>query len=59
MKPGDVIPLDQYASDAVTVFVEGIPKYRGYPGIYKGNQAVRISEVILAKGGQEDGAEGN
>ncbi|HOI74202.1 MAG TPA: flagellar motor switch protein FliM [Syntrophales bacterium] len=59
MKPGDVIPLDQYASDAMMVFVEGILKYRGYPGIYKGNQAVRISEVILAKGGQEDGAEGN
>ncbi len=59
MKPGDVIPLDQYASDAMTVFVEGIPKYRGYPGIYKGNQAVRVSEVILAKGGQEDGTEGN
>ena len=59
MKPGDVIPLDQYASDAVTVSVEGIPKYRGYPGIYKGNQAVRISEVILPKGGQDDGAEGN
>ena len=59
MKPGDVIPLDQYASDAITVYVEGIPKYRGYPGIYKGNQAVRISEVILSKGGEDDGAEGN
>ncbi|NPU84731.1 MAG: flagellar motor switch protein FliM [Syntrophaceae bacterium] len=59
MKPGDVIPLDQYASDAVTVYVEGIPKYRGYPGIFKGNQAVRISEVVLTKGGQDDGAEGN
>jgi len=59
MKPGDVIPLDQYASDAVTVYVEGIAKYRGYPGMYKGNQAVRISEVILPKGGEDNGAERN
>ncbi len=57
MKPGDVIPLDQYASDAVTVFVEGIPKFRGYPGSYKGNQAVRISELILPKEGGIHGAE--
>jgi flagellar motor switch protein FliM len=59
MRPGDVIPLDQYASDAVTVFVEGIPKFRGHPGIYKGNQAVRIADVILPKEGGAHGTKGN
>ena len=43
---GDVIRLDQYATDPFPVFVEGVLKYKGYPGLYKGNQAVQITELI-------------
>jgi flagellar motor switch protein FliM len=47
---GDVIPLDLFASDPLKVQVEGIVKYLGYPGICKGNQAVKIGAVTAGKG---------
>ena len=46
LKAGDVIQLEQYSTDPVNVAVEGVMKYKGYLGIYKGNQAVQISEII-------------
>jgi flagellar motor switch protein FliM len=46
LKPGDVIPLDQYASDPLFVLVEGMPKFMCVPGISKGSQAVQISHII-------------
>ncbi|MDD3080943.1 MAG: flagellar motor switch protein FliM [Desulfobacterales bacterium] len=46
LKAGDVIQLEQYSTDPVKVAVEGVIKYKGYLGIYKGNQAVQISEII-------------
>lgn len=49
LKKGDVIQLDQYASDPLDVYVEGIIKYKGYPGNFKGNQAVKISQIITGK----------
>ncbi len=55
LKKGDVIQLDQYASDPLDIYVEGIIKYKGYPGNYKGNQAVQISQVILGKEDAEYG----
>jgi len=49
LKKGDVIQLEHYASDPLDIYVEGIKKYKGYPGKYKGNQAVQISSIITAK----------
>jgi len=49
LKRGDVILLDRYYSDDLDVHVEGFPKFKGQPGIYKGNQAVQISHVIIGK----------
>ena len=46
LKNGDVIPLDQYCSDGLDVFVEDVLKFKGQPKIFKGNQAVEISEII-------------
>ncbi len=57
LKKGDVIPLEQYASDPLNVYIEGVPKYKGYPGIYKGNQAIQICEVITGKEGVDYGSE--
>lgn len=50
MKAGDVIMLDRFASDPLPVFVEGIEKFRGHPGVYKGNHAVQIMRLPTKKG---------
>ena len=50
MKAGDVIMLDQFATDPLPVFVEGIMKFRGHPGIYKGNHSVQITKLPGKKG---------
>ncbi len=57
LRKGDVIRLDQYATDAFDIFVEGKLKYKGFPGIYKGNQAVQIAELMTGKEGRDYGAE--
>jgi flagellar motor switch protein FliM len=46
LKNGDIIPLDHYCNDVLDVYVEDVLKFRGELGIYKGNQAVKISEFI-------------
>jgi flagellar motor switch protein FliM len=50
LKVGDVIMLDQFATDPLPVFVEGIMKFRGHPGVYKGNHAVQITRLPTKKG---------
>jgi len=42
----DVILLDQKRGDSILVKVEGIPKFKGYPGSYSNSKAVRISERL-------------
>jgi len=44
MKANDILQLDQKISDPIVVNIEGIPKFRGYPGTYCRQQAVRIEE---------------
>jgi len=46
LEKGDVILLDQDVSHPLLVTVEGVPKYRAEAGIHKGNQAVKIVELI-------------
>jgi flagellar motor switch protein FliM len=50
LQKGDVIRLNQFATDPLTVFVEGIAKYRVEPGYHKGNMAGRITELITKEG---------
>jgi flagellar motor switch protein FliM len=47
LKNGDVIPLDHFYTDDLDVYIEDKIKFRGKPGIYKGNQAVEISEFTI------------
>jgi flagellar motor switch protein FliM len=47
---GDTIQLDTDITDELLVLVEGVPKFKGYPGVVKGNKAVQISTVISRKG---------
>ena len=46
---GDVIPLDGDATEDLLVNVEGIPKFRGRPGVFRGNKALRVSGRIERK----------
>lgn len=43
---GDVIQLDTYSKDKLKVKVEGVTKFMGYPGYYKGSQALQISNIF-------------
>ena len=46
LKVDDVIPLDQRIGDSIVVQVEGISKFKGYPGCCNNKQAVRITERL-------------
>jgi flagellar motor switch protein FliM len=56
LKKGDVIPLDQYAVDPMNIFVEGIMKFKGRAGVFRGNQAIKVVEVWTGKEVEEYGA---
>ncbi|MCK5255241.1 MAG: flagellar motor switch protein FliM [Deltaproteobacteria bacterium] len=43
---GDVIQLDTFSKDELRVDVGGITRFMGYPGLYKGNQALQISKIL-------------
>ena len=49
LKVGDVILLDQYASDPVNIYVEGVLKFKGHPGMNRGNQAIQIQYLVSKK----------
>ncbi|MDY6852503.1 MAG: FliM/FliN family flagellar motor switch protein, partial [Thermodesulfobacteriota bacterium] len=46
LKQGDVIPLEQDVSAPLVAKVEGVPKFQGYAGVTRGNQAFQISGEI-------------
>ena len=46
LEKGDVIILDKDSDKPLDVFVEGIQKFKGIPGVIRGNKALKISEVI-------------
>lgn len=53
-KVGDIVQLDNDVTDELTVKVEGVPKFKGYPGTMKGSKAVQVSSII-ARGGKKYG----
>ncbi len=55
-KKGDVLRLDTGPQDYVTLKVNSIPKFRGFPGIIKGSRAVEIAEKIDRHGGRSTNA---
>lgn len=46
MKADDVIQLDQKIGDPIIINVEGIQKFKGYPGSYNNMRAIKISEIF-------------
>ena len=47
----DVIKLKAGPEDLISISVDQVPKYLGYPGIIKGNRAVEIAKLINSNGG--------
>ncbi|KAB8027719.1 flagellar motor switch protein FliM [Fluviispira multicolorata] len=43
---GDVLILERDSDKALDVMIEGIHKFRGTPGIIRGNKAIKITELI-------------
>ena len=46
MKVDDVILMDQKIGDPITVEIEDIPKFKGYPGTYNNKKAIKISGLL-------------
>ncbi len=57
LKKGDVIMLDRYRVDPLDIFVEGVQKLTAFPGVYKGNSAIRIAGTIQGKEARYYGTE--
>jgi flagellar motor switch protein FliM len=49
----DVIKLKAGPEDLISISVDQVPKYRGYPGVIKGNRAVEIAKLINSNGGKK------
>lgn len=49
LKEGTILQLDTDVSDELSVFVSGVEKFRGYPGVVRGNKALKISQIIARK----------
>ena len=47
----DIINLDKGPEDLITICVDHIPKFVGYPGVIKGNRAVEIAGMYKKNGG--------
>ncbi|MEW5724259.1 MAG: flagellar motor switch protein FliM [Thermodesulfobacteriota bacterium] len=46
LKNGDIMMLDQDVSEPLTVFVEGVPKFKGFAGLCRGNKALQVSQEL-------------
>ncbi len=55
LKPGDVIPLEQTASEALVGMIEGVPKLEGYAGVQRGFQAFKIHRKLTIREGKNYG----
>ncbi len=49
----EIIKLDKGPEDLISISVDHVPKFQGYPGVVKGNRAVEISKLIKKNGGQQ------
>jgi len=47
LKPGDVLKTNKSSSSDLLITVNGRPKFRGKPGIYKGHKALSLTRFAL------------
>ncbi len=55
LEPGDILGLTTDIDDELIVKVEGIPKFKGRPGVVKENRAVQVTYIVPRQGAKEDG----
>jgi flagellar motor switch protein FliM len=48
----DVLQLNTGPEDLITLTVDHVPKYLGFPGIIKGNRDVEIAALLHKNGGE-------
>lgn len=46
LSEGDIIPLSKNSDDELEINVEGIPKYKCFFGVSRGNRAVQVTQVL-------------
>ena len=46
LKVDDIIPLDEKMGDLAVINVEGVQKFRGYPGSCNNRKAIKIVDKI-------------
>ncbi|QPJ65441.1 MAG: flagellar motor switch protein FliM [Candidatus Nitrohelix vancouverensis] len=49
-KPGDTFMLGNDVTDPLIMKIEGIPKFKGFPGVSRGNKSIQITEIIKREG---------
>lgn len=54
MKIGDIIPLATNPTEEAIVKVEGIPKYKGFVGSYRGSRAIKLTDSLFEPPKEED-----
>ena len=47
---GDTITLGSDITDPLSMKVEGIPKFKGFPSVSRGAKAIRVTEIIEGEG---------
>lgn len=47
LQAGDIIQLNNDATLPLEVLVEGIPKFKGIPGLLKGSRAIKVTETLF------------
>jgi flagellar motor switch protein FliM len=46
LRVGDIITTKKDIHTPLLVMVEGVPKFKAFPGAYKGHKAIRIESII-------------
>lgn len=49
LKEGSILQLDTNVTDELSVYIGGVEKLRGYPGVVRGNKAIKISSIMERK----------
>lgn len=47
LRPGDIIQLEQDANAPLDVLIENVPKFKGLPGVLKGQKALKITDSLM------------
>jgi flagellar motor switch protein FliM len=46
LRVGDVLTLDKDVNEVLVAMIEGVPKFRGRAGMYRGNRAFKVESYL-------------